>query len=42
MDYVIGGELFSLIKLNRRMPEEMARFYAGEVGAFRTRACLLV
>jgi serine/threonine protein kinase len=31
MDFIIGGELFSLIKLNRRMPEEMARFYCAEV-----------
>lgn len=31
MDYVPGGELFSLLSECGRLPEEKAKFYAAEV-----------
>jgi len=33
MDFVPGGELFTLLQANRRFPEAAARFYAAEVVA---------
>ncbi|ORE22269.1 kinase-like protein [Rhizopus microsporus] len=31
MDYVPGGELFSILRKNKRFPDHVARFYAAEV-----------
>ncbi|KNC77818.1 AGC/PKA protein kinase, partial [Sphaeroforma arctica JP610] len=31
MDYLVGGELFTLIKLSRRFSESIAKFYIGEI-----------
>ncbi|KNC69301.1 hypothetical protein SARC_18190, partial [Sphaeroforma arctica JP610] len=30
MDFLVGGELFTLIKLSRRFSETITRFYIGE------------
>ncbi|CAG8446729.1 16482_t:CDS:2 [Acaulospora colombiana] len=31
MDYVVGGELFSILRKNQRFPDQVAKFYAAEV-----------
>ncbi|CAG8448622.1 664_t:CDS:2 [Acaulospora morrowiae] len=31
MDYVVGGELFSILRKNQRFPDHVAKFYAAEV-----------
>ena len=35
MDFVGGGDLFTLIEAKRRLPESWARVYVAEAGAAR-------